>query len=177
MSINSHKETRFFKSFIHVQGHAKPIDTMFNKDTSHDSDNRLGKLQCEIQHGATLSLRSLFLAKWLEVKGSSFVQYTANSGNIPSDASINELENELRHIVPNLRCPVEDWDMTVVCTALTAKSFKPFMYNYVLPTTKKRFLKLVMCNNVNNCRYGDMCMYAHSEVKMINSRVYNGYKT
>lgn len=126
------------------QTNISSMDTMFNKDTSHDSYNRLGKLQCEIQHGATLSLRSLFLARWLEVKRVSFVQYTADSGNIPSDASINELENELRHIVPDLRCPVEDWDMTVVCTALTAKSFKPVMYNSVLPTTKKRFLRSVM---------------------------------
>jgi len=146
---------------------------MFNKDISQDAYNRLGKLQCEIQHDATQSLRSLFRAKWLEVKGSPFADKDAEY----SDANINELENELRHIVPDLRSPVDSWDITVVCTALTAKSFKNVMYNALQPTTKKRFLKSVMCNNLNNCGFGSKCMYAHSEIEMLNSRVYNGYKT
>jgi len=146
---------------------------MFNQDISQDAHNRLGKLQCELQHVATQSLRSLFLAKWLEVKGFPFTDKNAES----CDSNMNELQNELRHIVPDMRSPVDTWDITVVCTALTAKSFKHVMYNTLQPTTKKRFLKSVMCNNVNNCSFGSKCMYAHSEIEMLNSRVYNGYKT
>jgi len=146
---------------------------MFNQDISQDDYQRLGKLQCELQHVATQSLRSLFLAKWLEVKGSSFTDGDAESSN----ANMNELENEMRHIVPDMRSPVDSWDITVVCTALTAKSFRHVMYNALQPTTKKRFLKSVMCNNVHNCGFGSKCMYAHSEIEMLNSRVYNGYKT
>ena len=139
--------------------------------------NRLGHLQCELQHMCRQSLALLFEAKWKEVKGYDFMEGCEYSDNEGCNPNLQILEHELRYSVPDMQYPVAQWDMGALCTALNAKSLKCVMYNALVPTTKKPFLKSVMCFNVGHCHFGARCMYSHSEEEMLRSRQYNSYKT
>ena len=139
--------------------------------------NRLGHLQCELQQACRQSLRLLFEAKWKEVKGHAFVEECDATENEGCNPNLHILENEIRHAVPDMQYPVAQWDIGALCTALNAKSLKSVMYNALVPTTKKPFLKSVMCHNAGNCHFGERCMYSHSEEEMLRSRQYNSYKT
>ena len=100
-----------------------------------------------------------------------------NNNNEGCNPNLQILENELRYAVPDMQYPIAQWDMGALCTVLNAKSLKSVMYNPLVPTTKKPFLKSVMCYNVGNCHFGARCMYSHSEEEMFRSRQYNSYKT
>lgn len=150
---------------------------MLALDDREAAYNRLGRLQCELQHGCRQSLRLLFEAKWKEVKGHAFVTECQDTENEGCNPNLYILENEIRYAVPDMQYPVAQWDIGALCTALNAKSLKSVMYNALVPTTKKPFLKSVMCHNVGNCHFGERCMYSHSEEEMLRSRQYNSYKT